>query len=109
MILNRAPLYSVFHHLPSVSLKQLCPLAHLRAGGTGGAGGAIAPPIFLKIGERLAFSTPNISRLVLNAWQKIISTPNIVHLPPGLNLNSNFSNVYVEKFGAYTVHASLFF
>ena len=41
-----------------------------RAGGTGGAGGAIAPPIFLKIGEKVAFSTPNISRLVFNASQK---------------------------------------
>ena len=50
----------------------------------GGNGGAIAPPIFLKIGEKVAFSTPNISRLVLNAPQKVISTPNISHLPPGL-------------------------
>ena len=56
-----------------------------RAGGTGGAGGAIAPPIFLKIGEKVAFSTPNISRLVLNAPQKVISTPNISHLPMSLN------------------------
>ena len=32
-----------------------------RAGGTGGAGGAIAPPIFLEIGKILAFSTCNIS------------------------------------------------
>ena len=28
-----------------------------------GTGGAIAPPIFLEIGEIAAFSTPNISRL----------------------------------------------
>ena len=35
----------------------------IRGGGTGGAGGAIAPPIFLEIGEIAAFSTPNISRL----------------------------------------------
>ena len=27
-----------------------------------GTGGAIAPPIFLEIGEIVAFSTPNISR-----------------------------------------------
>ena len=33
-----------------------------RGGGTGGAGGATAPPIFLKIGRILAFSTPNIFR-----------------------------------------------
>ena len=58
----------------------------IRAGGTGGAGGAIAPPIFLKIGEKVAFSTPNISILVLNAPQKVISTPNISHLPPGLQI-----------------------
>ena len=56
-----------------------------RAGGTGGAGGAKAPPMFLKIGEKLAFSTPNISRLVSNELQNVISTPNILHLPPGLN------------------------
>ena len=49
-----------------------------------GTGGAIAPPIFLKIGEKVAFSTPNISKLVLQSTQKVISTPNIVHLPPGL-------------------------
>ena len=37
---------------------------HVRSkgAGTGGAGGAIAPPIFLEIGEKIAFSTPNISR-----------------------------------------------
>ena len=46
--------------------------------------GAMAPPRFLKIGEELAFSTPNISRFVLNAGQMAISIPNIVHLPPGL-------------------------
>ena len=55
-----------------------------RAGGTGGAGGAIAPPIFLKIGGKLAFSIPNISRLVRNGPKRVISTPNILHLPPGL-------------------------
>ena len=33
-----------------------------RGDGTGGAGVAIAPPIFLGIGKILAFSTPNISR-----------------------------------------------
>ena len=50
----------------------------------GGTGGATAPPIFLEIGEKVAFSTPNISILVLNTLQKVISTPNISHLPPGL-------------------------
>ena len=33
-----------------------------RGGGTGGAWGAITPPIFLEIDQMLAFSTPNISR-----------------------------------------------
>ena len=61
-------------------------LADIRAGGTGGAGGAIAPPIFLKVGEKVAFSTPNNSRLVLYAPDKAISIPNIVHLPPGLDM-----------------------
>ena len=55
-----------------------------RGDGTGGAGGAIAPPIFLKIGKKVVFSTLNIPRMVLNALQKVISTPNIVHFPPGL-------------------------
>ena len=35
----------------------------VRRGGAGGAGSAIAPPIFLEIGEIEAFSTPNISGL----------------------------------------------
>ena len=51
-----------------------------------GTGGAIAPPIFLKTSEKVALGTPNISRLVLNSQQKVISTPNIVHLPQGLSL-----------------------
>ena len=34
-----------------------------RAGGKGGAGGAIAPPIFLEIRKKVAFSTPNILHL----------------------------------------------
>ena len=34
-----------------------------RGGGTGGAWGAITPPIFLEIDQMLAFSTPNISGL----------------------------------------------
>ena len=58
----------------------------IRAGGTGGARGTIAPPIFLKVGEKVVFGTPNIYRLVLNAPQKVISTPNIAHLPPGLKI-----------------------
>ena len=37
------------------------PYINYRGGGIGGAGGAIAPPIFLEIGKILAFSTPNIS------------------------------------------------
>ena len=54
----------------------------------GGNGGAIAPPIFLKLRENVTFSTPNISRLVHGASRKVISTPNILHLPPGLLKNS---------------------
>ena len=64
-------------------------IINYRAGGTGGAGGAVAPQIFLKIVEKVAFSTPNISRLVLNAPQKFISTPNILHLPTGLGKMSS--------------------
>ena len=41
-----------------------------RGGGTGGAGGAIAPPIFLEIGEIYGFSTPNISGLKEGAARK---------------------------------------
>ena len=52
-----------------------------KGGGTGGAGGAIAPPIFLEIDQILAFSTPNISRSNKGVTQKVISTPNILHLP----------------------------
>ena len=36
---------------------------YIRGAGTGVAGGAIAPPIFLEIGEIVEFSTSNISRL----------------------------------------------
>ena len=32
----------------------------IRAVGTGGAGGAIAPPIFLEIKKKEVFSTPNV-------------------------------------------------
>ena len=35
-------------------------IEELRGGGTGGAEGAIAPQIFLEIGDIVAFSTPNI-------------------------------------------------
>ena len=42
-----------------------------RGDGTGGAGGAIAPPIVLEIGRILAFSTPNISELKEGATWKI--------------------------------------
>ena len=34
-----------------------------RGGGSGGAGGAIALPIFLELGKIRGFSTPNISGL----------------------------------------------
>ena len=34
-----------------------------RADGSGDAGGAIAPPIIFEIRKKVAFSTPNISRL----------------------------------------------
>ena len=36
---------------------------YVKSGGIGSAGGAIAPPIYFEIGEILAFSTPNISRM----------------------------------------------
>ena len=39
-----------------------------------------------KIGGKLAFSTPIISRLVPNGPQRVISTSNILHLPSGLYL-----------------------
>ena len=55
-----------------------------RVGGNGGAGETIAPKIYMKIGKKVAFSTPTISRLDHSAPQKVISTPNILHLPPGL-------------------------
>ena len=41
-----------------------------RGYGNGGAGGAIAPPIFLEIGEIYGFSTPNISGLKEGAASK---------------------------------------
>ena len=56
-----------------------------RVGGTGIAGDAIAPPIFLEIRKKVAFSTPNISRLQELHAAKVISTPNILHLPPPLS------------------------
>ena len=40
-------------------------------GGTGGAGGPIAPPIFLEIDKIQPFSTPNISGLKEGAARKI--------------------------------------
>ena len=63
-------------------LQLLC-----RGAGAGGAGGAIAPPIFLEIGEIVAFSTPNISRFKIGfAPKNVIRTPNILHLPAPLNI-----------------------
>ena len=53
--------------------------------GTGAAGGAMVPPTFLKIGGKVILSNPNITRLVSNALQKFISTPNILLLSPGLS------------------------
>ena len=41
-----------------------------RGDGTGDAGGAIAPPIFLEIGRILAFSTLNIFGLKEDATRK---------------------------------------
>ena len=51
----------------NMPMPTTCLWLNCRAGGTGGAGGAIAPPIFLKIGGKVALSTPNISWLVSNA------------------------------------------
>ena len=56
-----------------------------RDGGTGGALGAVIAPLFLEMGEILAFSTPNISRSNKGVTQKVISTPNILHLPQALS------------------------
>ena len=53
--------------------------------GTGAAGGAMVPPTFLKIGGKVILSTRYVSRLVSNALQKFISTPNILLLPTGLS------------------------
>ena len=79
------PLSEKLHTLSNcVRISEHIPLALGRAGGTGVARGAIAPAIFLKIREKVASSTPNISRLVLNAPPKIISTPNFVHISPSL-------------------------
>ena len=38
-------------------------MTYRRGEGSGGAGGVIAPPIFIEIGKILAFSTPSIPRL----------------------------------------------
>ena len=47
--------------------------------GTGGAGDAIAPTIFLEIGKIIAFSTPNISRSKEGAPLKKSSAPPIFY------------------------------
>jgi len=44
-------------------VKKLSMYTRCRVSGTGGAVGAIAPPMFLEIRKKVAFSTPNISRL----------------------------------------------
>ena len=51
----------------------------IRGGGTGGAGCAIAPPIFLEIGKVLVFSTPNISKSKEGDTPKKSLAPPIFH------------------------------
>ena len=46
-----------------------------RGGGTGGAGGALEPPIFLQIGKILLFSTPNISKSKEGDTKKSLAPP----------------------------------
>ena len=47
-----------------------------RGGGSGGAGGAIAPPIFLEIGKIQAISTANILRSKEGVvWKKSLAPP----------------------------------
>ena len=55
--------------------------------GTGSAGGAIASPIFLEKKIKVAFSTPNISRLQKLLATIVISTFDILCLPTGLLKN----------------------
>ena len=59
----------------SIILKKI--KIYCRGAGNGGAGGAIAPPIFLQIGKIPAFSTPNISRSKEGAPLKKSSAPPI--------------------------------
>ena len=66
--------------------------AELRVCRTGGAGCAIEPPISIELREKLRFCTPNISRSVRRAPRKVISTPNILHLLPGLLNNDRNAN-----------------
>ena len=54
----------------------ICMTTYHMGTGTEGTESAIAPPIFLKIGKIVSFSTPNISRLKEGATpKKVISTP----------------------------------
>ena len=55
---------------------------------------AIAPPIFLDVRKKVAFSTPNISRLLEQRTSKVISTPNILQLPTGLMPNEQDFDFY---------------
>ena len=48
----------------------------MRVSETGGA----APPIFLKIDGKVVLNTPNVPRLVPNALETVISTPNILYV-----------------------------
>ena len=48
---------------------------YVRVAGTGGAGGALAPPIFLQIGKILLFSTPNISKSKEGDTKKSLAPP----------------------------------
>ena len=51
------------HQIEKLLFKNVVLISNnTRGAGTGGAGGAIAPPIFLEVGNIFAFSTPNISR-----------------------------------------------
>ena len=56
-------LLSIFDNSNPKSTIQEKPIFFIRAVGSGGAGGATAPPIFLDVRKKVAFSTPNYSTL----------------------------------------------
>ena len=66
--------------------RNLLKVTFNRVVGSGGAGGATAPPIFLDMRKKVAFSTPNISKVQEKRAQNFISTPNILQLPAGLDI-----------------------